>query len=120
MGKSAHDLKSISGLIGMQRTSQIAATVEQACITGEHGRLAEMVANLEHVKQSEAIDAHRLAEEGLEPAKPQKAEKPAERLPEKTPETPPEKTEPADKTDTTGKDDKTGQSEETSRFIAKH
>ncbi|TAL37999.1 MAG: response regulator [Alphaproteobacteria bacterium] len=61
MGKSAHDLKSISGLIGMQRTSQLAAAVEQACITGEHARLPETVVNLEHVKTQESLEAERMS-----------------------------------------------------------
>ncbi|MEZ0224392.1 MAG: ATP-binding protein [Alphaproteobacteria bacterium] len=61
LGKSAHDLKSISGLIGMQRTSQLAATIEQSCISGDHARLPETIANLEHVKGQEALEAERMS-----------------------------------------------------------
>ena len=60
LGRAAHDLKSVSGLIGMQRTSQLAAAVENACITGEHARLAETIANLEHMRTQEEIEVARL------------------------------------------------------------
>jgi signal transduction histidine kinase/CheY-like chemotaxis protein len=61
LGRSAHDLKSISGLIGMQRTSQLAAAVEQACLNGELARLPEMIANLEQLKIQEAQEAERMS-----------------------------------------------------------
>ena len=60
LGRAAHDLKSVSGLIGMQRTSQLAAAVENACITGDHARLPETIANLEHVRTQEEIEIARL------------------------------------------------------------
>lgn len=60
LGKAAHDLKSISGLIGMHRTSQLAAAVEHACLSGEQGRLSETVANLDHMKAQEGQEAERL------------------------------------------------------------
>ena len=68
LGKAAHDLKCISGLIGMQRTCQLAAAVEQACVSGDHTRLSETIANLAHMRTSEGQDAERLTRGGDHPA----------------------------------------------------
>jgi hypothetical protein len=36
LAKTSHDLKSVSGLIGMQETSALAAKIQDDCLSGEH------------------------------------------------------------------------------------
>lgn len=62
LGNAAHDIKSVSGMIGMQSTHRLAASIETTCLTGTEDRLTEKIANLEHAKLLESAEAEGLAE----------------------------------------------------------
>jgi signal transduction histidine kinase/DNA-binding response OmpR family regulator len=61
LGKSAHDLKSTSGLIGMQETSGLASRIQDDCLNGQHGNLGDLVAKLAQIVPAEAAAARDIA-----------------------------------------------------------
>jgi CheY-like chemotaxis protein len=61
MGKAAHDLKSTSGLIGMQQTSAIASAIQDDCLNGQHDKLDEMISKLSEIVPAEAAAAKEIA-----------------------------------------------------------
>ncbi|MEZ0261585.1 MAG: ATP-binding protein [Alphaproteobacteria bacterium] len=61
MGKAAHDLKSTSGLIGMQQTSALASAIQDDCLNGQHDKLGEMIIKLSEIVPAEAAAAREIA-----------------------------------------------------------
>ena len=59
--KASHDLKGVSGLIGMQETSALAASIQNDCLNKEHGRLEESIRKLEATLPREAEQAIEMA-----------------------------------------------------------
>jgi two-component system, sensor histidine kinase and response regulator len=55
--KAAHDLKSVSGLIGMQASSRLAAQIQDDCLNGDHSRLDALVTELAAQVPAEAVQA---------------------------------------------------------------
>lgn len=63
LSHSSHDLKSVSGLIGMQQSSAIAAKIQDDCLNGEKDGLEEQVTILQQAVEREAQEVLRIAEE---------------------------------------------------------
>lgn len=61
LAKSSHDLKSVSGLIGMQQTSALAAAIQNDCLNKEMTRLPESIEKLIQAVPAEATEALNIA-----------------------------------------------------------
>jgi signal transduction histidine kinase/CheY-like chemotaxis protein len=61
LGHAAHDIKSVSGLIGMQKTSAMAAAIEAACLKGETAGIAEAIPPLEESARLEGAETAEIA-----------------------------------------------------------
>ncbi|TAL35912.1 MAG: response regulator [Alphaproteobacteria bacterium] len=61
LAKSSHDLKSVSGLIGMQQTSALASAIQNDCLNKELTRLPESIEKLIQAMPSEATEALKIA-----------------------------------------------------------
>jgi signal transduction histidine kinase/CheY-like chemotaxis protein len=61
LAKSSHDLKSVSGLIGMQQTSALASAIQNDCLNKELTRLPESIEKLIQAMPAEAIEALKIA-----------------------------------------------------------
>lgn len=61
MSDYAHDLKSISGLIGMNESSALAALIESDGLKSDDSRLHGLIERIEHELEKEAREAERLA-----------------------------------------------------------
>jgi signal transduction histidine kinase/CheY-like chemotaxis protein/HPt (histidine-containing phosphotransfer) domain-containing protein len=61
MATAAHDLKSVSGLIGMNDTSGLAGVIENDGLAKRKDRLPELVDKLQRAKQIDTNEAERLA-----------------------------------------------------------
>ena len=62
LSHSSHDLKSVSGLIGMQETSSLAAKIQDDCLNGEKDGMEAQVASLQAAVAREAQEVLRIAE----------------------------------------------------------
>lgn len=62
LSHSSHDLKSVSGLIGMQESSAIAAKIQDDCLNGEKDGLEQQVTSLQQAVEREAQEVLRIAE----------------------------------------------------------
>ena len=61
MATAAHDMKSVTGLIGMNDTSAIAGLIEGDCIGNRKDRLADLIEKLKKAKHIDTTEAERLA-----------------------------------------------------------
>ena len=61
LGDVAHDLKSVSGLIGMNDTSAVAAAIEAACLDNKPADLPALLPEVGHKIGKESAEAERLA-----------------------------------------------------------
>ncbi|MEZ0226807.1 MAG: ATP-binding protein [Alphaproteobacteria bacterium] len=61
LAKSSHDLKSVSGLIGMQQTSALASAIQNDCLNKELARLPESIEKLIQAMPAEATEALKIA-----------------------------------------------------------
>ncbi len=61
LAKTSHDLKSVSGLVGMQETSAIAAKIQDDCLNGAHDGLGEAVDKLKLTAANESEEVRKIA-----------------------------------------------------------
>jgi CheY-like chemotaxis protein len=62
LAKSSHDLKSVSGLIGMQQTSALASAIQNDCLNKQLERLPDSIEKLVQVMPLEAEEALKIAQ----------------------------------------------------------
>ncbi len=61
LAKTSRDLKSVSGLIGMQETIALAAKIQDDCLNGQHDGLKETVEKLSQVAANASEEARKVA-----------------------------------------------------------
>ena len=61
LAKTSHNLKSVSGLIGMQETSALAAKIHDDCLNGQHDGLKDTVEKLQQVAANESQEVRKIA-----------------------------------------------------------
>ena len=61
LAKTSHNLKSVSGLIGMQETSALAAKIQDDCLNGQHDGLKDTVEKLQQVAANESQEVRKIA-----------------------------------------------------------
>ena len=61
LAKTSHNLKSVSGLIGQQETSALAAKIQDDCLNGQHDGLKDTVEKLLQVAANESEEVRKIA-----------------------------------------------------------
>jgi hypothetical protein len=61
LAKTSHDLKSVSGLVGMQETSPPAAKIQDDCVNRQHDGLKDIVKKLQQVAASKCQETRKIA-----------------------------------------------------------
>jgi HPt (histidine-containing phosphotransfer) domain-containing protein len=61
LAKTSHNLKSVSGLIGMQETGALAAKIQDDCLNWQHDDLKDTVEKLQQVAANESQEVRKIA-----------------------------------------------------------